>query len=369
MTAEEAFSSSSAAAAAVGSDNYNEDALTARKLFAIQQLTDVFGFPYAAAEQAVDYFVETSMKTSGTAAVTTTTTNGITSDDPTVAAPLTSALPPIDITECCNYILDAGLAQDQGGPIAPIENCPHVINHCRVTVSQLPLQPSFAPCTEVSKPSPPLGNLKSDTAYGDAEQDGNGVMCQANENWLCLECGVVRCSRYCNGHALQHWEDTKIAETAQQQQQNSRSDIDEVELNRVDVISVPAEGHCIAASLSDLSVWCHVCKSYLSTSTGSTGRAILSPLIQQLEHYKFDMENTPTIVLQEPSSKKLKHDGYSGSSDPGSVVDAAEENHTEERGTYFLLKGIDVSGGGNLQICVIDPSISLYVKYSGCSMQ
>jgi Zn-finger in ubiquitin-hydrolases and other protein len=227
------------------------DALIARKLQAVEQLVGIFGFEYEVAEQAVDFVAREDA-------------------------------PMIDVTECYNYILDAGLAQDQGGPVTPIDSCPHVSTHCCITVGQLPMQPASATCTYVTAAANARsGRLKSETANDD------GVTCAAAENWLCLECGVVRCSRYCNGHALAHWEETK----EQQQQDDNTSS---------------SSGHCVAVSLSDLSVWCHVCNAYLSTSTGPTGQT-LQPLIKQLENLKF-MMGSYTLVLQEPKTKKYKHD-------------------------------------------------------------
>ncbi|XP_027362158.1 histone deacetylase 6 [Abrus precatorius] len=50
------------------------------------------------------------------------------------------------------------------------------------------------------------------------------------ENWVCLSCKQVLCSRFVNKHMLQHFRDTN---------------------------------HCIALSFSDLSVWCFSCDAYL----------------------------------------------------------------------------------------------------------
>ncbi|GAA0158367.1 histone modifying enzyme [Lithospermum erythrorhizon] len=50
------------------------------------------------------------------------------------------------------------------------------------------------------------------------------------ENWVCLSCKEVFCSRFVNKHMLEHY-----------QQAN----------------------HCIALSFSDLSVWCFSCDAYL----------------------------------------------------------------------------------------------------------
>ena len=70
------------------------------------------------------------------------------------------------------------------------------------------------------------------------------------ENWLCLECGALLCSRYANGHAKLHYEDTKeegavLAGAAKNNGGGSKSE----------------EGHCIAVSLADLSVWCYECNA------------------------------------------------------------------------------------------------------------
>ncbi|CAI0470466.1 unnamed protein product [Linum tenue] len=61
------------------------------------------------------------------------------------------------------------------------------------------------------------------------------------ENWLCLSCKEVLCSRFVNKHMLQHY----------QQQTN----------------------HCVALSYSDLSVWCFACEAYLDATA-----------IEQLRH-------------------------------------------------------------------------------------
>ncbi|CAN6329192.1 unnamed protein product [Urochloa humidicola] len=50
------------------------------------------------------------------------------------------------------------------------------------------------------------------------------------ENWLCLICKDVLCSRFINKHMLCHYQETD---------------------------------HCLALSFSDLSVWCFACDSYL----------------------------------------------------------------------------------------------------------
>jgi hypothetical protein len=61
-----------------------------------------------------------------------------------------------------------------------------------------------------------------------------------------------------NGHGLVHWQDTKSQDPA-------------------------GVGHCIAASLADLSVWCHVCSAYLRHPD-------IEPLTEMLEQLKFNYE-------------------------------------------------------------------------------
>merc|ERR1712173_1597 len=50
------------------------------------------------------------------------------------------------------------------------------------------------------------------------------------ENWLCLHCNTILCSRYVNSHGLQHSNNTD---------------------------------HVMALSFSDLSVWCYCCDNYV----------------------------------------------------------------------------------------------------------
>ena len=57
------------------------------------------------------------------------------------------------------------------------------------------------------------------------------------ENWLCLACHMVLCSRYRNEHMLYHALETMDSETP----------------------------HQICLSYSDLSFWCYACESYVTT--------------------------------------------------------------------------------------------------------
>jgi uncharacterized UBP type Zn finger protein len=234
--------SSSLEAAAAASQQ--DDALVVRKLQATDQLVEIFGFEKDAANKAVD-------------AVGT------------------------DVTACYNYILDAGLGADKGGPVTPIENCPHVQDKVKLTVEQLPFRPHGAPCTHhaTAGTSSAAGVARPKS---DVEEDGS---CPQGENWLCLDCGVIRCSRYVNGHGLVHWEETKSEDPA-------------------------GVGHCVAASLADLSVWCHICQAYLRDPS-------LLPLTNMLEHLKF--EDEPNRKKKRSNSRTSEHDDDANSRNPSAT--------------------------------------------------
>ncbi|KAJ8643693.1 hypothetical protein MRB53_005441 [Persea americana] len=79
-------------------------------------------------------------------------------------------------------------------------SCDHLSSLCS-DLSQIPIPDS--PCTRCQHPT---------------------------ENWLCLSCKDVLCSRFVNQHMLKHFQETE---------------------------------HCLALSYSDLSVWCFCCDAYL----------------------------------------------------------------------------------------------------------
>ena len=205
--------------AATASSN-DDDETVAKKLLAIEQLTSVFGFDVPVAEAAIE------------------------------------AVGPEDITACYNYILDQNLGEDKGGPIVPIDNCPHIPNHVKLTFGKLPLMPADTTCQHRSAGASGAARAKEDT-----NQDGT---CSGKENWLCLECGAIRCSRYVNGHGVVHWEETKEADSP---------------------------GHCVAVSLSDLSVWCYVCSAYVRDPT-------LMPITRELEQRKHGDDLTGAFVRE-----------------------------------------------------------------------
>jgi hypothetical protein len=214
-----------AAAAAAASAN-DPDITIAECFQAVETLTTMFGFDYSVANQAVD------------------------------------AVGP-DITTCYNYILDQALARDGGGSVYPIDNCPHITQHVQLTLSSLPI--IFQETSMMQLPcciSPIHNTAETTTAAASTATNKNnkkgglkgevasdGTKCPLGENWLCLDCQNIYCSRYINGHCLQHWKDC---------------------------------GHCIGVSFADLSVWCHECQSYIRD------KERIQPLLTKLEEIKFD---------------------------------------------------------------------------------
>lgn len=197
---------------AAAASTTSSDETIAQALYTVMQLTEVYGFDARAAEEAVNEVG-------------------------------------VNVEACANYILEKGIGQDNGGPVTPITDCPHVDTHLTLKGSQIPLQPKSTRCTQGAEEDEKAitGGLKSDE-----EQ------CGSEENWLCLSCGVVRCSRYVKGHAMEHYEETK---------QSCSKGL----------------GHCLVASLADLSVWCHGCQAYLFPNA----YPLLDNLMKTLEERKF----------------------------------------------------------------------------------
>lgn len=251
--ADSAAATSSAAAATTSTD---DDATIAQALQAVEQLVNVFGFSHEIANDAVSVC--------GT-----------------------------DIT-CYNYILDGG-GEDHGGPVTPIDDCPHIARHVLVSSTSLSIGQSCSHYAAVDEDEQRAtgGGLKGVTA-----DDGSGG-CPPGENWICLHCGVTRCSRYVNGHAVSHYERTK-AEASLKKERADRiksgttigtADDDDNE-EETDLA-----GHCIAVSLADLSVWCYECNAYLKHPR-------LDAITKRLEMLKFPDESAAAAADGEDCAQK-----------------------------------------------------------------
>ncbi|CAI2182319.1 14377_t:CDS:2 [Funneliformis geosporum] len=127
-------------------------------------------------------------------------------------------------------------------------NCPHIQDH---------VSPDWAKVTiDVSKPC---------TVCNDA-----------SENWRCLECQGVYCSRYIKGHAAEHNQDTS---------------------------------HPISVSFSDLSTWCYACDDYVTDP-------LLKPIEIALHLSKFGTMPSVTegIEIASEENTTAGGEGTSGSS-------------------------------------------------------
>ena len=252
-----AVSSNDNSIAAATASTVSGDGTIAQALYTVEALTNLFGFDIDVANIAVQEV--------GT-----------------------------DVTACYNYILDSGLGEDKGGAIHPIDSCPHVSLHVKVDSTNLPKDPQHAPCSYFADKATGMAESgqeeqEQQPARAKDDDDAEGT-CPLGENWCCLECGKVRCSRYVNGHGLVHWKETKT---------DSNPD-----------------GHCIAISLADLSVWCHVCSAYLKHSS-------LDSLVTRLEKLKFPSE---------PETKRAR----------SSLGEDTEEEGQEEKTQEANARGVPI---------------------------
>mmetsp|Transcript_42775 Transcript_42775/g.62428 ORF Transcript_42775/g.62428 Transcript_42775/m.62428 type:complete len:684 (-) Transcript_42775:436-2487(-) len=280
---------------------HSSDATVAAALQAMEQLVEVFGFSPSLASDAVD-----------------------------VVGP--------DVTAAYNYILDGGKGEDKGGPVVPKADCPHLKDHVKVRLDDVCLGRHCSHYSDVGEDSfsSRRGGFKSEIAYED--DDGEGVnggkprkTCPSRENWICLDCNVSRCSRYVNGHALAHWEDTKAKEVAllAKNESDSLSDAevnsggnavnDRVSENEASCVAAAA-GHCVWVSVSDLSVWCYECNAYLKHPK-------LDPLLKRLEELKFPSTTS--------SSEDERQAGHSAASDRRYDSEGVENDEYAEEGSEY----------------------------------
>ncbi|KAI7857774.1 hypothetical protein BDC45DRAFT_500642 [Circinella umbellata] len=134
--------------------------------------------------------------------------------------------------------------QDVGFAVKPITTCPHIPTNISSEVF------IDTPCKECN---------------------------ELKENWQCLSCSTILCSRYVHGHMLDHFSNTK--------------------------------DHSVCLSYSDLSVWCFICKNY-----------IINKALEEVKHAayvaKFGEEPpiTSNTVIQEDNNNSASASGSSSSS-------------------------------------------------------
>jgi len=161
---------------------------------------------------------------------------------------------PSDVNLAMNWLFDHG-EEDKGGAVK-FEHCPHVDEmgfECLLKRSQL--------------------------SYGEPCVHG----CRGDENWLCLMCGESRCGRYGKRHSLQHWEQTK-------KEGEKRITVSEAAAGEV------SRGHCLALSMSDLSIWCYECDCYVQHES-------LEPLVKTMESLKFGESSGTSQSASLPAQK------------------------------------------------------------------
>jgi len=84
---------------------------------------------------------------------------------------------------------------------------------------------------------------------------------ELEENWICIECGTVACSRYVNSHMLQHSVLVNNASSSKTNPENEKN-------------SSKSRHNTVAFSLSDLSVWCFECDSYVTSDALESLRSV-----------------------------------------------------------------------------------------------
>ena len=221
-----------AVASAAAPSNTN-DYTIAQALHCHEQLTETYGFPSSIASLAMD----------------------------TIGRP--------DVMECCHFILENELAEDGGGPIVPISDCPHTAHHVCIPTMELSPPSLWEECTHHISAGEEERLMSSGKCHPHTKGKslpgvtGSGSSsCPRGQNWICLECNAVRCSRYVNGHGQLHWEWSK-----QNPSQRGKD----------------GAGHCIAMSMQDLSIWCYACQAYLHNES-------LLPYLKRMEELKFGKE-------------------------------------------------------------------------------
>ena len=179
---------------------------------------------------------------------------------------------------------------DMGGAVAPKLDCPHVhANYNKAVVDEKLKMASLRP-----------GLLHP------------CVKCESTkENWICLCCGEIACSRYVNTHSEEHWMSRLIAESGAEGDGGSH--------------------HTLSLSFSDLNVWCYECGEYIKNP------AIIDTLYLA-ESVKFDKEkktaagNVASIEEEEEEEKEKEEE-----------EDEGKGKKEEEETAISTIKKIDVN--------------------------
>ena len=98
-------------------------------------------------------------------------------------------------------------------------------------------------------------------------KDGCTYCDSKQENWMCLKCGDVCCSRYIKGDMKKHGNE---------------------------------KGHHLGISFSDMSVWCYGCDEYIDNK-----EIDFQKLLQSIKDAKFPPENEDAQKALEDENDKL----------------------------------------------------------------
>jgi len=189
---------------------------------------------------------------------------------------------------------------DKGGYVEPKEDCPHV-------------QYNFPW---------PIENL--DNAIKNL---GCAKCSSMREEWICLDCCTVSCSRYVEGHAEEHY------------LENLGNDIQ----------------HCVAISRSDLSFWCYNCGTYITSPE-------LQRLRKKAEQFKHGLHHHLEDIVEENEEEE---------EDDDDDEEEKEENNENEKlveAINFALEALTVEKDDEEKtICdeeksrkPLEPSIAFY---------
>lgn len=176
---------------------------------------------------------------------------------------------------------------DAGGEVEPKQTCPHIhsSSHLSLTPDDLLFSIQAGQC---------------------------GVCKSRMEPWVCLGCNAVHCSRYVNADAEAHFFASLTATSEKRslhferrgkqstgfvdsfisihkELTNRKAGVGDVKAEVMENVESEnaSEGHGLALSLSDLSVWCYICGSYVKHDR-------LLPLLVRAEALKF---STPEKVM------------------------------------------------------------------------
>ena len=118
--------------------------------------------------------------------------------------------------------------------VEPIRDCPHTLSHHSDSLLKF-----------LKKVSQKIGEYPEDVNIFDHETQCESCCSSkkegiplhpeyrgVKEDWICLDCCDVNCSRYVRGHSAQHFSDTQ---------------------------------HALAFSFSDASYWCYECDYYVTS--------------------------------------------------------------------------------------------------------